>query len=103
MDNIDQTLSNLQQKVSCFVKNTESKGIPWNFSQININYRVVLYCSVPIIIFLTLLVWKPHFLTKEIRIEGSLPSYKINIVKLVISTFIISVLINISLFAFLKW
>ena len=102
MDNIDQTLANLQQKVSCFVKNTDSKAISWNFSQININSRVILYCSVPIIIFLILLVWKPPFLTKEIRIKGSLPSYKINIVKLVISTFIISVFINISLFAFFK-
>ena len=102
MDNIDQTLANLQQKVSCFVKNTDSKSISWKFSQININSRVILYCSVPIIIFLILLVWKPPFLTKEIRIEGSLPSYKINIVKLFISTVIISLFINISLFALFK-
>ena len=103
MDNIDQTLAELQQKVSCFVKNTDSKTNSWKFPivpQININSRSILYFAVPIIIFIILLVWKPHFLTKEIRIEGSLPIYKINILKLLISTTIISIVINISLFAF---
>ena len=103
MDNIDQTLAKLQQKVSCFVKNADSNSNQWTFPtapQINMNSKSILYCSIPVIIFFTLLLWKPHFLTKEIRIEGSLPTYKINMLKLLISTSIITVLINISLFAF---
>lgn len=105
MDNIDQSLSDLQKKVSCFVKNTDYKSISLKFpifNQFNMNSKSILYFLVPIIIFLILFIWKPPFLTKEIRIEGSLPVYKINIIKLLISTIVISIIINISLFAIFK-
>lgn len=99
MDNIDQTLADLQQKVSHFAVNTNDKS---TFIFPNINKNTLMYCLIPIIIFSILLLWKPKFLTEEIRKEGSLPTQKINILKLLVTTLIISGAVILALFLFLK-
>lgn len=95
MDNIDQTLADLQQKVSHFVVNTNAKS---TFIFPNINKNTLIYCLIPIIIFFILLLWKPKFITQENRKEGSLPTQKINIIKGLLTTLIISGIIIVALF-----
>lgn len=99
MDNIDQILADLQQKVSHFAVNTNDKS---TFIFPNINKNTVMYCLISIIIFSILLLWKPKFLTQEIRKEGSLPSKKINILKLLVTTLIISGAVILALFLVFK-
>ena len=99
MDNIDQILADLQQKVSHFAVNTNDKS---TFIFPNINKNTLMYCLIPIIIFSILLLWKPKFLTQEIRKEGSLPSKKINILKLLVTTLIISGAVILALFLVFK-
>ena len=99
MDNIDQTLADLQQKVSHFAVNTNSKS---TFIFPNINKNTLMYSLIPIIIFSILLLWKPKFLTQEIRKEGLLPTQKINFLKLLLTTVIISGIIIVALFLVFK-
>ena len=99
MDNIDQTLSDLQQKVSHFVVNNHTKS---TFILPNINKNILIYFIFPIIIFFILLLWKPKFLRQEIRKEGSPPTKTINIVKLILTTLIITGVIIVSLFLIFK-
>ena len=99
MDNIDQTLADLQQKVSHFAVNTNAKS---TFIFPNINKNTLMYCLIPIIIFSILLLWKPKFLTQEIKKEGSLPTQKINILKLLVTTLIMSGIIILALFLVFK-
>lgn len=100
MNNIDQTLADLQQKVSHFAVNTNIKST-FIFPNINKN-TLIMYSLIPIIIFSILLLWKPKFLTREIKKEGALPTQKINILKLLLTTLIISGIIILSLFLVFK-
>jgi hypothetical protein len=94
MDNIDQTLAELQQKVSQFVvSNNENTNL--NFPILK--KKIIIYFIIPIIIFSILLLWKPSFITKEIKKDGSPPTQKINFVKLLTTTVIISGALSLTL------
>lgn len=69
----------------------------------NIPYNSLLFYIFPIVFtFIILLIWNPNFVTKEVTNENNIVTRKRNFKTILIISIIIGVIIDISMFAYLK-
>jgi|DEB0MinimDraft_6_1074348.scaffolds.fasta_scaffold327217_1 membrane protein CcdC involved in cytochrome C biogenesis len=69
----------------------------------NIPYNSVLFYIVPVIFtFIILLIWNPKFVTKEVKNENNIVTRKRKFKTILIISIIIGIIIDISIFAYLK-
>ena len=99
IENMDMTLSGLQNKVSEFTTTTRKYGT--QHVTYKINSLFVLYGSIPIIILIVLYMCKPKFVMKEVLSDDGVSEFKINVITLVITTTIFSMLIALGIYTYL--
>ena len=69
----------------------------------NVSYNLLLFYIVPhIFTFIILLIWNPRFVTKEVTNKNNIVSRKRNFKTILIMSIIIGIIIDISMFAYLK-
>lgn len=98
IENMDMTLSGLQNKVSEFTTTTTKKTTTTTTYKINTLF--VLYGSIPIIIMIVLYMYKPKFVMKEVLSDDGVSELKINVKNLLITTTILATLIIVAIYTY---
>lgn len=98
IENMDMTLSGLQNKVSEFTTTTTKKTTTTTTYKINTIF--VLYGSIPIIIMIVLYMYKPKFVMKEVLSDDGVSELKINVKNLLITTTIFATLIIVAIYTY---
>ncbi len=106
-DNFSQTLQQLQAKVSQFTDHSSKshtyKSNMTKFSSQLLNKKVLLIYSGPfLLVLLVLFFWKPKFITHEVEDKEGVYYVKTNFSKLLVTTGIMGIIIDILIFLYLR-
>ncbi len=105
-DNFSKTLQQLQTKVSQFTDNSsKSTTYKSNMSKFSnqLNKKALLIYGGPfLLVLLVLFFWKPKFITHEAEDEEGVYTVKTNFRKLLVTTVIMGVIIDILIFLYLR-
>lgn len=96
-DELNQTISNLEKKVSMFSKNDDKILQNTQNTILNVNSPILFYLIAPIILIIVFIISKPSFVTKSVLINDTYET-RLDFFKIIVITLIVSVIINIVIY-----
>ena len=98
----DNTLKQLSDKVDNLSYENDKQTTKSSFFSFDINFKspIFYYSIVPIILLILLIIFRPDFIKKEVKVNGNIYEKKVVYKKLFIAVIVLSVVVYFSIFIY---